>query len=461
MKEQTKLEINTTNWKFQRYLTREEFEKECKIKKYSGKTYAWYECTSCGEVRRLNCHSLKSRITKCKCKKEEEIKVTEAGRVNFANWIYVCDLKPGKSLYRCCHCKKEKEIEKYAFKKHLTVCDEGCHGVGRSTRQLIVGVNDLATTHPHLIKYFVNPIEATKCTYGTTKTRIEVRCPDCRTTKTTTPNILSKHGFSCPMCSEGLSYSEKFMYVLLMYLEEKFEFQYTLKKSKRRYDFYLPKHNIIIETHGSQHYVGGFENIGGRTLKEEQENDKIKKEYAIKNGVKLYIELDCRYSELEWIKNSINNSPLREIYNLDSVDWLYIAQQSEKSLVLKVIEYYNETGYNSYQIANKFNLHPTTILNYLKRGSECGLCNYISQKGYHVGGEVVMIKEGVVFHTAKSVREMSEFCNFSKSSIASLARGGGLRKEKPSHFVKSKTLGLVGFYYVNSENWQRDKHKYA
>ena len=44
-------------------------------------------------------------------------------------------------------------------------------------------------------------------------------------------------------------------------------------KGRKRYDFYLPASNTIIEVHGAQHYEKGFEAIGGRTLKEEQKND--------------------------------------------------------------------------------------------------------------------------------------------------------------------------------------------
>ena len=74
-----------------------------------------------------------------------------------------------------------------------------------------------------------------------------------------------------------------------------------------------------METHGKQHYEDGFKGCGGRTLEEEQQNDKNKYELAIKNGIKQqnYIVIDCSKSDLEFIKNNIINSRLNELFNLN------------------------------------------------------------------------------------------------------------------------------------------------
>ena len=66
----------------------------------------------------------------------------------------------------------------------------------------------------------------------------------------------------------------------------------------KRYDFYfkLNEEEYIIETHGGQHYKKGFSNYGGRTLKEEQQNDKDKYELVINNGIKL--ETDNKNSQI-------------------------------------------------------------------------------------------------------------------------------------------------------------------
>ena len=85
----------------------------------------------------------------------------------------------------------------------------------------------------------------------------------------------------------------------------------------KRYDIYIPSINCIIENHGIQHYNKGFEFIGGRTLEEEQENDKYKKCVANKNGVENYIIIDCRKSTKEWVEQSVMQSYLPILLNFN------------------------------------------------------------------------------------------------------------------------------------------------
>ena len=44
----------------------------------------------------------------------------------------------------------------------------------------------------------------------------------------------------------------------------------------KRYDVYIPYLNCIVENHGEQHYNNSFKSLNGRTLEEEQKNDKYK-----------------------------------------------------------------------------------------------------------------------------------------------------------------------------------------
>ena len=90
----------------------------------------------------------------------------------------------------------------------------------------------------------------------------------------------------------------------------------------KRYDFYLPSLNSIIEVHGSQHYEGGFEHLGGRTKEQEQTNDLYKKNLALKNGIKHYIEIDASISDLTFLKYSFtNNKALSQLFDLTKVNW--------------------------------------------------------------------------------------------------------------------------------------------
>lgn len=102
-----------------------------------------------------------------------------------------------------------------------------------------------------------------------------------------------KHGARCPKCSE--SKGEK---IIREWLEEqgiKYIAQYSFPSDYRKYDFILPFENTIIEVHGLQHYeeIDYFARRGGRTLAEEQANDRCKEEYAKEMGFN-YIVVDYR-----------------------------------------------------------------------------------------------------------------------------------------------------------------------
>ena len=136
-------------------------------------------------------------------------------------------------------------------------------------------------------------------------------------------------------CSESLSgsYPERLMNSLLTLLkvdfarEQTFEWSTNVKDDKghistKRYDFYIPSVSAIIEVHGAQHYEGGFEYLGGRTLEEEQAND-LQKEYIAKeNGIKHYIVINALSSTLSFIKESImSNKDFNLLFDIKKIDW--------------------------------------------------------------------------------------------------------------------------------------------
>jgi len=136
-------------------------------------------------------------------------------------------------------------------------------------------------------------------------------------------------------CTEKIkgSYPERIVNSLLTSLGIDFAQEYvfpwsviTNKQGKqisaKRYDFFIPDLSTIIEVHGSQHYDGSFESLGGRTLAEEQENDRQKERLAKENGIKHYIVINALNSNLDYIKTSIMlNSELAAMIDLSSINW--------------------------------------------------------------------------------------------------------------------------------------------
>lgn len=284
--------------------------------------------------------------------------------------------KTTRASYKCKHCGKVVNRQKGGFKKYLLICPNECNGVkhGSSGRVTLKGVNDVATTHPHLVKYFVNKEDTCRYSANSMK-QVEVKCPNCEMTKRMILKNLTTQGLGCPTCSDGISYPERFIANLLKQLGIEFKKEYTLDNGRTRYDFYLPSYNCIIEVHGLQHYK---ESARGRSLEEEQLNDKYKHKKAIKKGIRCYIVIDARESTMEWMKNSVMNSGLPILLGIrqEDVDWNAIASNCEKSLVKDVCDYFNEHGGTTYSIGEVFGIDRTTVSSYLKRGTEFGWCEY-------------------------------------------------------------------------------------
>lgn len=247
----------------------------------------------------------------------------------------------------------------------------------------------LIETHPEVAKLLKNKEDGYKVSYGSER-KLEFECDKCGHSEFKMVNNVVRSGFACKICSDGISYPEKFVTHMLQQLNIEFKKQKIFSWSKniihdneklkgnKRYDFYIPSLNCIIETHGSQHYVNTFIRIGekARSVEEEQENDEIKEKLAKENGIENYIVINCRYSELGWIKNNIVKSELNNLFNISNIDWLKCHEFACNSLIKISCELWNQ-GNSIEEISNLLNLSSkTTIRKYLKQGSKINWCNY-------------------------------------------------------------------------------------
>ncbi len=202
-------------------------------------------------------------------------------------------------------------------------------------------------------------------------------CLNCNNSFKRTFDAIRSGQISCPCCSDNVSYSEKFGLSLFNQLDINYNYNSKLIKPQNyRYDFIFSDLKIIIEMHGLQHYKESFSKIGGKTLEEEQENDRFKKELAESNNYK-YIEIDCRKSELEWIKHSILNSELTKIFDLSKINWLKCHKYAcSTNLVKETCDLWNSGIKNTLEISKIIKLSRSTITIYLKQGEKLGWCNY-------------------------------------------------------------------------------------
>jgi len=346
-------------------------EKEVLVK-YSGKTIEYYESKGYEFPKWVNRYQLKY-----KSGSEILIKIEDLFEQSKAIVTKICDTcgseKPTK-YFDVINSRKRR-------KTNIDLCIK-CLAKIKGKEQIIADIdNCIANTNPELAKLLWN-IEDSFKYKSQSNEKADFRCPFCNNNvgKKVINNIYKSLKVPCP-CNDGISFPEKFMFNVLTQLNVKFDFQKCFKWSKsekngtRPYDFYLIDYSIIVETHGNQHYKRGFETIGGRTLEEEQENDKIKKELACENGITKYIEIYCRVSETNFIKNNIMNSELNLLFDFSKIEWYKCFEFALNSLVKKACDLYNEEK-SPKEICDILKLSKNTINRYLNQGTKLNFCNY-------------------------------------------------------------------------------------
>ena len=350
-----------------------------------------------------------------------------------------------------CKCKidgYEWETIPYRLRKATVGCPVCLNQV------VLLGINDMWTTNPELAKLLANPEDGYKYTQCSNK-KVDWKCPNCgNIIKDRYINNIKNQGLHCNKCSDGISYPEKIMISVLNQLNVKFNTQ--LNKStfvwctKYKYDFYVPSINCIIETHGIQHYE---QSPRGRSLDEEQENDKFKEKLAKENGINNYIVIDARYSDLEYIKNNILNSKLSQVFDLSNINWKLCYEFTLTNLIKYVCCIWNNITHNILEIVKMTNLARNTITNYLKTGSKLDWCNYNSKEQMKLNGRINGskshngIKKVICITTNKifdSVVIASRYYNISSNSISNC-----LRKVSKSAGMTDGNIKLVWEYYDN------------
>lgn len=247
-------------------------------------------------------------------------------------------------------------------------------------RKVFVGETDMWTTNPEMAEMLYDHEDGYKY-LATSSQRADWICPRCGSfIENKIINNVRMFGLSCENCCDGMSFGEKFVYELLSQLDCDFIYDKPTKWSNnKRYDFRIPSIDTIVETHGIQHYERSFAglNRNARTVDEEHCNDDYKKNLAIHNGIKHYIELDCRYSNIDYIKESIIASELSELFNLSLIDWKECLSATLTSNVVLCANLWNSGMKNTIEISNCTGIHVSSVISYLQRAKKIGLCDYV------------------------------------------------------------------------------------
>lgn len=286
-------------------------------------------------------------------------------------------------------------------------------------KTVVEGINDIPTTAPWMIPYFQGGYDEAKLYTKSCSHELFFKCTNCNKIKDKKMTINSLHGnksLRCT-CGDGISYPEKIMFKALLQLGLEPICQYTgFENKKYRYDFKIAEPNVIIETHGNQHYIqskGSF----NKPISETQRNDKIKKEIALLNGIKEenYIVINCSKSTLEFIKENILSSRLAELYDLSKIDWEECEKYAMNSKVKEVCNLWEEYR-STLEISKVTSINRGVIISYLNRGFKSGLCDYDAKKesidngmrnGKNNGKKVEIFKDNVSLGIFNSCTELA------------------------------------------------------
>lgn len=317
----------------------------------------------------------------------------------------------------------KKQFLSYYYKLRCLKCDcefwtrqdhinRKCYCESINRPKVVDGVNDIPTVAPWMIEYFQGGYEEAKKYSFCSNKRVVFKCPHCK--RLSKPmlvyDLYNHHNLNC-ICNDNISFPEKFFWAFLDYLNIDYDFQvgarkFNFLKGKYKYDFYIPKYDCIIETHGRQHYeTCMFDDIKNQKLR-----DQHKRRLAVDNGVTYYIELDCRESELKWIKKSIMNSQLPKILSFteDDIDWVHCYEQCMSNKVKEICDYYMKTMLSTVQIAKKMNYGYAFIKNALLKGDSLGWCVYATTKARPKPTKIYNDEEMILFKSVADIVKQSK-----------------------------------------------------
>lgn len=269
--------------------------------------------------------------------------------------------------YHCRICNFTETIkEANNLYRGLTGC--GCC----SGRKIVKGINDLGTTHPWLIPYFVDKELISTLSANSTKI-VELKCPICHTDLTNKVTRITNRVNICPVCGNTASFGEKIVKSLLDNLNVEYYYDNSMKWScGYRYDFIIKNNKIIFEIDGKQHRDGGW----NTSAIEQNDIDKKKSELAIKYGYNIIRIPYYKSKDVDYIITSIVNN-VGNIFDLSNINWDEVIYNALFDTTLnKVVELWNNGSISQKEISKQLHMGQEKLRNYLKIADKIGLIDY-------------------------------------------------------------------------------------
>jgi hypothetical protein len=369
----------------------------------------------------------------------------------------------GKFRYLCRCLNDNYEFESYESNLSIGYGCPVCAG-----QKIMKGVNDVATTDTWMVSLFKNIEDAYIYSHYCEK-EVEFICPICKEIiNNKICNVFANKSISCPSCSDGISFPNKIMFNLLTQIQVDFINEYNPDWAKpRKYDFYIPSMNLIIEMDGGLGHGNNDNLMNGQTKEESKQIDDYKDKLAEEYGIEKPIRIDCDYSNMEtrfeYIKqNILDNKRLNKLFNLINIDWDIILRNSCSSIVKKTWELFNK-GYDTNRISRELKISDGTIRVYLKRGNKLNECDYKSDEAL-IEGRKLGVKRMLEITSKKiidtnnmdvfpSISEMERTKKLGKGTISNYCSGKNNTIRINKKQINVKWLFLEDYYYLLENNY--------
>lgn len=278
-----------------------------------------------------------------------------------------------------------------AFTKITFYCDKGHSWLSTPTNVLdmnarcpycsgqkpIVGETDLWTTRPDIAQLLVNKEDGYMYKEYSHK-QLNFKCPNCGIEFKQDLNHVSRRGISCPNCSDGISYPNRFMRNILFQLNVDFISEYSPEWiSPKRYDFYfeIDNNKYIVEMDGG---IGhGHDPIGSIWFDKNQSIavDEYKDMMALQHDIEV-IRIDCNYNAdvvTKHMYDNILNSKLGQIFDFTFVDIKKCEYNAQKSIFYDICDMWNKSICSKEDIAHNLKISISYVKKAINKGKRLGI----------------------------------------------------------------------------------------
>lgn len=324
-------------------------------------------------------------------------------------------------------------------------------------RRILVGYNDLWTTHKEIAELLQDPQIGYEHTYGS-KYKTNFVCPCCGNIIFKSIKEVYSRGLGCQRCGDTISYPNKFMRAMLSQLDvQNIKHEYSPSwLYPYSYDNYFEVngYKILLEAdggigHGNK--VFGSNEIDTDGIERDRIKDRLAQEHEI-----YVIRIDCNYKDYnkyKYIKQNILNSWFANIVDLSCVDWDKCHAEALSSLVYKCAEMYNK-GLCVGDIVRKLGYDNGTVSSWLKQAAQIGLCTYSKEESRKRGRKLLYravnqyTKDGIFIGAYESLTAASLATSINSTAISNCCK-------KKKHF---HTAGGFCWFYADDPD-QPDKTK--